>query len=178
MKIFYISDQVEAGEYDVVWHPGQENLADYQSKHHTSAHHRAVRPWYLHMQSSPLTLPRALAPSALRGDSIGWVTVLIVTSVVECIYEALLFEPFVWHILWWHVGFLTEHQVSLWLFFTIQHLSIYVYRHEDDYISRSGLHGLSILCREAWCFSNVSLHTCVVCQTTLRFNLSSFTCFV
>ncbi len=35
--------------YALSWHPGQENLADYQSKHHTGAHHIAVCPRYLHM---------------------------------------------------------------------------------------------------------------------------------
>ncbi len=49
------------------WHPGQENLANYQSKHHTGAHHTKVRPWYLHEPNSPRELPRALKPSALKG---------------------------------------------------------------------------------------------------------------
>jgi hypothetical protein len=53
--------------YQVVWHPGQENLADYQSKHHPGGHHVAVRPWYLHMDNSPRVLPRALKPSTLKG---------------------------------------------------------------------------------------------------------------
>jgi hypothetical protein len=53
--------------YTLSWHPGQENLADYQSKHHIGAHHLAVRSWYLHMNNSPRELPRALQPSALKG---------------------------------------------------------------------------------------------------------------
>ena len=41
----------------IIWRPGQENLADYQNKHHPGAHHSAVRPftsmrkippWYYH----------------------------------------------------------------------------------------------------------------------------------
>jgi hypothetical protein len=44
--------------YNLSWHPGQENLADYQSK--------AVRPWYLHMENSPQILPLAASPSALK----------------------------------------------------------------------------------------------------------------
>jgi hypothetical protein len=53
--------------YALHWHPGQEKLADYQSKHHMGVHHAAVCPWYLHAPNSPLLLPRAKAPSALKG---------------------------------------------------------------------------------------------------------------
>ncbi len=64
---FWISDKSAQKMYALHWHPGQENLADYQSKHHTGAHHAAVRPWYLHESYSPCLLPRAQAPSALKG---------------------------------------------------------------------------------------------------------------
>ena len=67
MRYFWVADKEAQDIYDVKWHPGQENLADYQSKHHTGAHHQAVRPWYLHEQSSPLVLPRANRPSTLKG---------------------------------------------------------------------------------------------------------------
>jgi hypothetical protein len=67
MRFFWISDKVVQYMYVLSWHPGQENLADYQSKHHAGAHHVAVCPWYLHMDNSPQELPRALAPSALKG---------------------------------------------------------------------------------------------------------------
>ena len=53
--------------YDVCWHPVQENLADYQSKHHTGAHHKADRPWYLQQADFPQYLPRAVQPSTLKG---------------------------------------------------------------------------------------------------------------
>ena len=67
MKFFWVSDQVELNIFQVRWHPGQENLGDYQSKHHPAAHHIAVRPWYLHTENSPRLLPRAVKPSILRG---------------------------------------------------------------------------------------------------------------
>ena len=67
MKFFWVSDQVELNIFQVRWHPGQENLGDYQSKHHPAAHHIAVRPWYLHRENSPRLLPRAVKPSILRG---------------------------------------------------------------------------------------------------------------
>ena len=67
MRFFWVSDQVKNGSYDVQWHPGQENLADYFTKHFDTKHHIAVRPWYLQEDNSPRAMPRAIAPSALRG---------------------------------------------------------------------------------------------------------------
>jgi hypothetical protein len=48
MKYFWVGDKVAQDMYTLSWHPGQENLADYQSKHHLGSHYQAVRPWYLH----------------------------------------------------------------------------------------------------------------------------------
>jgi hypothetical protein len=67
MRFFRIRGKVAQDMYALSWHPGQENLADYQSKHHIGCHHIAVRPWYLHMENSPHFLPRAQTPSALKG---------------------------------------------------------------------------------------------------------------
>jgi hypothetical protein len=67
MRFFWISDKIAQEMYEVSWHPVQENLADYQSKHHPGGHHIAVRPWYLHMKNSPRVLPWALKPSTLKG---------------------------------------------------------------------------------------------------------------
>jgi hypothetical protein len=67
MRYFWVCEKVAQDAYDVRWHPGQENLADYQSKHHTGTHHQAVRPWYLHEEHSPLVLPRATRPNTLKG---------------------------------------------------------------------------------------------------------------
>jgi hypothetical protein len=53
--------------YDITWHPGMENLADYQSKHHIGLHHVAVQPYYLHQENSPRILPRATRHSTLKG---------------------------------------------------------------------------------------------------------------
>ncbi len=38
MRFFWVSDAVEQGKYDIKYFPGKENLADYHSKHHSSAH--------------------------------------------------------------------------------------------------------------------------------------------
>jgi hypothetical protein len=67
MRFFWVGDKIAQEMYDLQWHPGQENLAHYQSKHHIRSHHTAVRPCYLHMENSPWVLPRAVMPSALKG---------------------------------------------------------------------------------------------------------------
>eukprot|EP00804_Cyclotella_cryptica_P001099 CCRYP_008385-RA/>CCRYP_008385-RA protein AED:0.18 eAED:0.13 QI:0/0/0/1/0.4/0.16/6/0/1406 len=67
MRFFWVTDQVNQHHFHVRWHPGQENLADYFTKHFDTRHHISVRPWYLHTKDSPQFLPRAAAPSSLRG---------------------------------------------------------------------------------------------------------------
>ncbi len=44
IRFFLISNKVAQNMYSLAWHPGQEYLADYQSKHHIGHHHVAVRP--------------------------------------------------------------------------------------------------------------------------------------
>ena len=65
MQLFWVTDQIKIGAFDVQWHPGQGNLANYTSKHHDSKHHQIVRPWYIQEQNSSRALPRAAKPSAL-----------------------------------------------------------------------------------------------------------------
>jgi hypothetical protein len=67
MRYFWITDQVKRRILNVMWHPGKENLGDYVSKHHIGTHHKNVRPWYMHTPNSMRVLPRAQAPSTLRG---------------------------------------------------------------------------------------------------------------
>jgi hypothetical protein len=67
MGYFWVCDKVAQDTYDIKWHPGQENLADYQSKHHTRAYHQDVCLWYLHEKNSPSVLPSSTRPSSLKG---------------------------------------------------------------------------------------------------------------
>ncbi len=67
MHFFWVGDKVAQAMYILIWLPGLENLADYQSKHHVGLHHVAVRPYYLHMKNSPRFLPHAARPSTLKG---------------------------------------------------------------------------------------------------------------
>ena len=71
MRYFYACDQVDKGYFSVYWHPGAENLGDYASKHHEAAHHKLVRPIYLHEESSPRVLNRALTPQQVRKLGVG-----------------------------------------------------------------------------------------------------------
>jgi hypothetical protein len=67
MQCFWVCNKIAQDAYNVKWHPGQENLADYQSKHHPGVHHTAIHPWYLHEINLPLVLPQAVRPSTLKG---------------------------------------------------------------------------------------------------------------
>jgi hypothetical protein len=67
MRYFWIADQVARKQFKVQWHPGQENLGDYHTKHHPTVHHIRVRPYYLLEPTIPLELPRAMTPDELRG---------------------------------------------------------------------------------------------------------------
>ena len=67
IRFFWVTDQVQRQVFDVWWHPGQENLADYFTKNVDTQHHIAVQPCYLYTSSSPIVLPRAATPSSLRG---------------------------------------------------------------------------------------------------------------
>ena len=65
MIYFCICDLVKHGIVNVKRHPGQENLAEYASKHHDAKHYKTVRPLYLHDPKSPRELLRALTPRVL-----------------------------------------------------------------------------------------------------------------
>ena len=60
MKYFWTCEKDAQKVFLFKWHPGMENLADYQSKHHPGGHHTAVRPYFLHEKNPPLELPPAL----------------------------------------------------------------------------------------------------------------------
>ena len=67
MRYFWLLDRAAQDNFAFIYTPGQENLADYPTKHHTADIHRHVRPYYLHQYNSPIRLIRAAKPSARRG---------------------------------------------------------------------------------------------------------------
>ena len=67
MRYFWLLDQEAQRMFNFFYQPGQENLGDYPSKHHSGDIHRHVRPYYVHVSNSPRFLPRAFKPSSRRG---------------------------------------------------------------------------------------------------------------
>ncbi|GAX15903.1 hypothetical protein FisN_2Lu385 [Fistulifera solaris] len=50
MRFHWIIDQRQQNIFDLEWRPSNENKGDYFTKHHSPAHHRLMRPVYLHCQ--------------------------------------------------------------------------------------------------------------------------------
>ena len=48
MRYYWLKDRVKQEMFRVHWEPGTENKADYFTKHHPPAHHKQMRPTYLH----------------------------------------------------------------------------------------------------------------------------------
>ena len=67
MRYFSTIDRQNEGDIDVTWYPGGENLGDYVSKHHSEAHCKKHRKYYVHTNESPKYLQRVLPPHLLRG---------------------------------------------------------------------------------------------------------------
>jgi hypothetical protein len=66
MQYFWLLDGKTQKYFKFHYQPGQKNLGDYPSKHHTANIHQRVRPYYVHTNKSPLLLPRAMKPSIWR----------------------------------------------------------------------------------------------------------------
>jgi hypothetical protein len=54
MRFYWIKDRVEQQHFNVGWAPGNTNLGDYFTKHHSPAHHKRMRPYYLHGKHSTM----------------------------------------------------------------------------------------------------------------------------
>ena len=67
MIYFWLLDQYCQKYLDISHQPGQENLGDYPTKHHTGTVTQHVRPYYIHESTSPTLLPREMMPSDWRG---------------------------------------------------------------------------------------------------------------
>ena len=47
MRYHWVRDRVHQGQFDVYWREGGHNLADYFTKDHPAAHHKAMRPYFI-----------------------------------------------------------------------------------------------------------------------------------
>jgi hypothetical protein len=64
MRFYWIQDRTKQGQFHIYWRPGSQNLGDYHTKHHSPAHHRLMRPTYLHTATQ---CANALISLLLRG---------------------------------------------------------------------------------------------------------------
>ena len=48
MRYHWIQDRIEQNQFQVKWAPGEENKGDLYTKHHSTPHHKAQRPRYIH----------------------------------------------------------------------------------------------------------------------------------
>jgi hypothetical protein len=68
MRFYWIRDRTQQGQFHVFWAPGRDNLADYFTKHHAPAHHRLMRPVYLHEPTSKYSsIQRGCVEIATKG---------------------------------------------------------------------------------------------------------------
>jgi hypothetical protein len=67
MRFYWLKDRECQGQFHIYWRKGAENLADYFTKHHSPAHHRRMRPTYLHTPTSPNFTP---ATSNVSGEGV------------------------------------------------------------------------------------------------------------
>ena len=48
MRFYWIRDRKSQGQFLIYWQPVITNLGDYNTNHHSPAHHQLMRPAYLH----------------------------------------------------------------------------------------------------------------------------------
>ena len=54
MRYYWVRDRISQKQFNLIWKAGVENLADYFTKHHSPAHHKQMRPIYLHLAKTEL----------------------------------------------------------------------------------------------------------------------------
>jgi hypothetical protein len=54
MIFYWVKDRVEQDQFNVGWAPGDTNMSDYFTKHHSPAHHKRIIPYYFHDKHSPM----------------------------------------------------------------------------------------------------------------------------
>ena len=71
MRYYWLRDKSTHKEIQVYWKRGVDendpNLADYQTKHHSTIHHRGVRPFYVRDQKINVVQTPLVTSSELRG---------------------------------------------------------------------------------------------------------------
>jgi hypothetical protein len=62
MRFYLVQDRVQDSQFQVHWLQGEDNHADYFTKHHPPSHHTKMRPIFLHTSN----LAQVITP-ACRG---------------------------------------------------------------------------------------------------------------
>jgi hypothetical protein len=65
MRFYWLQDRTRQGQFRIYWGPGNKNLADYHTKHHSATHHREMRNTFIHPAREQLT--NQLLSCLLRG---------------------------------------------------------------------------------------------------------------
>ena len=71
MRFYWVRDRHRQKQFHVHWKRGQENLADYTTKHHSAKHHISVRPTYVLnnlRRSTRLKLIPTISPTNTRSN--------------------------------------------------------------------------------------------------------------
>lgn len=66
MRFYWICNCIQQGQFLVYWQPGTENIADYFTKHHGTAHHRLMRPVFLVLQANYVTTSSAILQGCIN----------------------------------------------------------------------------------------------------------------
>jgi hypothetical protein len=70
MHYFWLLDGKTQRYFKFHYQPGQENMGNYSSKHHTANIHQHICPYYVHNNLSPAILPQALNSSIWQGCAV------------------------------------------------------------------------------------------------------------
>jgi hypothetical protein len=54
MIFYWVKDRVEQDQFNVGWAPGDTNMGDYFTKHHSPSYHKRMIPYYLHDKHSSM----------------------------------------------------------------------------------------------------------------------------
>ena len=70
MRFYWLKDcQQQQQQFNIYWDNGKNNFADYVTKHHSSSHHKAVRPIYFFDQNNELDMRKCIKILNDRGTS-------------------------------------------------------------------------------------------------------------
>jgi hypothetical protein len=61
MRFYWVRDRTFQNQFDIGWGPSSQNLGDYFTRHHTSAHHKGIRKMHMNHTKSPKYIPSAHA---------------------------------------------------------------------------------------------------------------------